>query len=264
MSHPGKIGSRGNEDRAWARRFTGFTLVELLVVIAIIAILAALLLPALSRTKVRAQGVRCLNNVKQLQLAWQMYADENNDAIPPCPGGTPIPSVAQSWCAGDFVRNPPDKTDVSLLKNSLMGNYTGRDAGVYKCPGDRTENVRSFSANCAMHGNDTELMANFAFFAKVSAVPSPTRLFVFIDESSETIDNAHFLINFDKTYTTRVEDYPAVYHGRSGNLSFVDGHASSRRWHSTPATDINPDGIWLMQHASVPADGSRWPTPIIE
>ncbi len=230
---------------------------------AIIAVLAALLLPALSKAKARAQSAQCLSNEKQLQVAWHLYADENNDFIPPCPGGTPLPAANESWCAGDFLRNPPDKTNQSLLTGSLLGTYT-RNPAIYKCPGDSSVNVRSFSENCAMHGNDTQLMANYTFFTKVSRVSSPAQLFVFIDESADTIDNGHFLVNFDRTYTANVADNPAVYHNRSGNLSFADGHASARRWRFSPATDINPDGIWLMQHASVPADGSGWPAPIIQ
>jgi prepilin-type processing-associated H-X9-DG protein len=94
-------------------------------------------------------------------------------------------------------------------------------------------------------------------------VGAPSQYFVFIDESSATIDNAHFLINFDKTYSSPVADNPAVYHNGSGNLSFADGHVSARHWHASPAIDMNPDGIWLMQHGSTPADGSGWSAPII-
>jgi prepilin-type N-terminal cleavage/methylation domain-containing protein/prepilin-type processing-associated H-X9-DG protein len=238
----------------------GFTLIELLVVIAIIAILASLLLPALSRAKIKAQGTRCMNNVKQLQVAWQLYADENGDVIAPSAGGTP--TTNQSWCAGNFIANPGDSTNLELIKTSLMGRYSG-NTGIYKCPGDTTANVRSMSDNCAMNGDDTDL-PGFTFFKKASSVPAATQYFVFIDESSETIDNAHFRIDFNQNYAAAaVRDNPAAYHGMSGNVSFVDGHATAKRWNDNPVTDMNPDGIWLMQHGSLPSDGTAWSSPII-
>jgi prepilin-type N-terminal cleavage/methylation domain-containing protein/prepilin-type processing-associated H-X9-DG protein len=239
-----------------------FTLIELLVVIAIIAILAAMLLPALSKAKARAQGTRCLGNVKQLQLAWQLYADDNGDIIPPSAGGSP--ATNQSWCAGHFITTPADKTDLALIKNSLLGPLTS-STGIYKCPGDPTDNVRSYSENCAMNNNGTDatLWLQFVLFHKATSVPSPSQYFVFIDESSETIDNAHFLIGFDKTYATAVADHPATYHGGSGNTSFVDGHISSHKWRANPVTDINPDGIWLMQHGSLPINGTAWNGPLL-
>jgi len=240
-----------------ARR--AFTLIELLVVIAIIAILAAMLLPALSRAKTKAQGIQCLNNVKQLQLAWQLYADDNGDGIAPAEGGSP--GTNQSWCAGNFTVNPPDSTNLVLIKNSLMGRYTG-GPGVYKCPGDITANVRSMSANCAMNSDDDE--PGFTYFRKTSAVPSSSHYFVFLDESSRTLDNAHFMINFNQNYsTTIIVDNAAAYHGMSGNLSYVDGHAAARRWAANPVADTNPDGIWLMQHASLPSDGTPWTSPVL-
>ena len=242
-----------------------FTLIELLVVIAIIAILAAMLLPALSKAKQKAQGVKCLNNVKQLQLAWQLYADDNNDLIPPSASGT-TPSTNQSWCASYFIGNPADQTNLALIKNSLLGRYSG-STGIYKCPGDTTDYVRSYSENWAMNNDDplgdSGYPTGFAIFRKTTSMPAPTQYFVFIDESSATIDNAHFKIALDTTYSTAVVDNPAAYHGGSGNTSFADGHAASHHWHANPVTDINPDGIWLMQHGSQPADGSAWPAPII-
>lgn len=245
--------------RANSRR--AFTLIELLVVIAIIAILAAMLLPALGKAKARAQGVRCLSNVKQLQLAWQLYTDDNNNVIPPSAGGAP--TTNQSWCAGNFMDQPADRTNIELIKNSLLGRLAS-NPGIYKCPGDTTDNVRSISENCAMNGDDADLMANFVFFKKTTSIPSATQYFVFIDESSTTIDNAHFRIDFNQNYAAAtVRDQPATYHGRSGNMSFVDGHVAARRWRASPVTDMNPDGIWLMQHGSLPADGTAWSGPMI-
>lgn len=239
----------------------GFTLIELLVVIAIIAILAALLLPVLNRAKVRANAARCVSNFKQLQTAWQLYADENDDEIAPSAGGTP--TADKSWCGGNFLMNPPDITDIGLLRNSLMGRYTINPA-IYKCPADRSENVRSVSENCAMNGDDADLIPDFVFFKKVSQIPASARYFVFIEESTETIDNAHFRMNFSKDYSTTILDEPGTYHGQYSTMSYADGHVAIHRWHETPVTDSDPDGIWLVQHASSPADGSGWIPPIIE
>lgn len=245
------------------RPHRAFTLIELLVVIAIIAILAALLLPALSKAKQKAQSSKCLNNEKQLQTAWALYVDDDNDLIPPSGSGSP--ATNQSWCAGNFMANPPDQTNLDLLKTSLMGSYAG-NTGIYKCPGDLSDTVRSYSENWAMNNDDPSggsgYPAGFTIFKKAAAVPTPTEYLVFIDEDTITLDNAHFRIDFDLTYAAAVKDKPGTYHGLSGNVSFVDGHVASHRWKSKPVAMTNPDGMWLMQHGTLPI-GAAWPAPLI-
>jgi len=171
-----------------------------------------------------------------------------------------VPSTNASWCAGN-MQIPAESTDLNLIKNSLLYRSAGNTA-IYKDPGDTSANVRSYSENSAMNSGDN--MPNFVQFKKASSIPMPTDYFVFIDESNDLIDNSHFLIGFDKNYDNATfQDHPAIYHGQTGNLSYADGHASAHKWNAKPVDDNDPDGIWLMQHGSRPADGSAWPAPLL-
>jgi len=270
----------------------GFTLIELLVVIAIIAVLAAMLLPALAGAKLRAQGISCINNMKQLQGASIVYAGDYNDYLPknvplaPQNGGdsttgkpcwvdgtissslgypiseNPVGCATNPFYLGVIVDN---NSKVTLIGS--IGPYV-KMAGVYHCPADtyldpkwKELRVRSCSMNlqCGTGiGNNSSygISGNYKIFLRntdFAAGLSASDCFVFLDENPQSLNDGWF--QYDQSGNS-INDRPAINHGKWSSFSYADGRAQLHKWQDKFLTynssGAGVDTRWLAQHGTYP------------
>jgi prepilin-type N-terminal cleavage/methylation domain-containing protein len=259
-----------------SRRDRGFTLIELLVVIAIIAILAAMLLPALSKSKQKAQGIACMNNHRQLGYAWRLYAEDSREVLTYAstssgasypPGGSPNWPDDFAWSGAHMDDQGANRANwdpaYDMVKRPLWPY--AKNQALYKCPTDRSTvqtaggvkpRILTMSMNLYMGGFAPQVGRDplpdgtgggwsfavpYKIYAKMSNIDVPSKIFVFLDMREDRVNWSNFMTIMDGYYPHdpskyQLGDLPGFYHHFACGFSFADGHSELHKWRDSRTT----------------------------